>query len=1064
MSDDTDDIDLLMGVLDSAMDPNPVSVEPEPPTVLQEEAPINVLPATPPKPPIEDDADSVIDFGLQVPVESDPVLDAVEPEPIALSPQPSVAPEPVVNPDDAFAIDLSVTVPAKPAPVVESDDNDFDMGDFVPPVDAPPAAVVARRDEGGADEADTIEMVNHQREVPNITKPWMKHHKFTMVTSIQQVHEIVDAAIEHGSCALDTETEGLDTRIFYDAEGKPRTKHQIVGYCISVDGVEGFYIPIRHIPEDGGKNLNLSVAEVSAEITRLCLAAQPTPNEKAREEDPLAFVVKGTKDYPASKPGKVKIYFWNAKFDQEMLYPVTGIDFWHPESFEDGLLACFCYYSADKSLGLKDKAFDLLADPDGNPYEMIELKELFIRGRPIKFGTLAPDEEGVLHYACADAICTYLLCEPPRPHEKNRVDYLKKVRESYSRTYRIEKQVIQADRVMERPRVKLNRKGIQTLLDVHEAEYKRLDAEIRGFAKSKGYDLDPSSTKQLSDFLFTNGKGCLNLEDKPDETSEGSGQYKTDAETLEEIASGPHAPPILKWVLGYRKEEKTLGTYLRSMLAHLDNKDELRFGFKETGAATGRFSAPGGKHDHGYSGIPIHGIPGESDMRKLFMARDGYTFVKCDYAGQELRIVANISGEPVWIKEFLEGKGDLHTITARAFFNKDEVTKEERGMGKTANFALVYGGGPQAIMRATGCDKNEGARRKQAFDKSVPTFAAWIKVQHASVKKNLGITNPFGRWIAIPDAASPDPRVRGACERHSTNYPIQSSGSDIMKISLVTLCKEFNKRGWLRNGGDDSVRMLLTVHDEIVFEIKHERVVEAVPVIVEIMERPSKMLGWKVPLVTEPLVGPNWGTGYKCERYKEGKTKIGEGDVLANGFVYGITREVDLGKDTPGEGEVEHSKNIEKKKVKIRIVDPAWLRGVSSELPPTPSEKKTEAAPKEAKVSESATSIPAEPSATEIPSAAQEPVSTPVSYASYAKKDSVAVITITRITDNVPAQVREACLRSLDPDGMLLELHDSGGASLILPSDGFRIDPKKLVRILDREYNINNEAFTPKDI
>jgi hypothetical protein len=225
----------------------------------------------------------------------------------------------------------------------------------------------------------------------------------------------------------------------------------------------------------------------------------------------------------------------------------------------------------------------------------------------------------------------------------------------------------------------------------------------------------------------------------------------------------------------------------------------------------------------------------------------------------------------------------------------------------TANFALVYGGGPAAIMRATGCDKLEGQRRKQAFDKAVPTFANWVKSQHEKVKRALGVYTAFGRWVAIPDAnckkGEKDSNgrllfdddavkaLRAACERHATNYPIQGSGADIMKIAMVLLHKEFYRRGWLRHQ-TDAVRMLLSVHDELVFEVRHDLVFEAIPVLTEEMEKPTLLARhpyspkWKVPLVTEPLLGDSWGAEYGCHRVKSDE-KLKEGGFIASGYVYG---------------------------------------------------------------------------------------------------------------------------------------------------------------------------------
>jgi len=750
------------------------------------------------------------------------------------------------------------------------------------------------------DEGDDLESflsatgIKAEREVPDITKPWMKYHEFVLVRTSDEVERIVDEALANGKCSLDLETEGLDNRIEWDAQGRPRTHHQIVGFCIAVgEAKTGYYIPVRHKALDGGPDLNVKPVErVEAAITRLCRAAQPTP--KPGQTDPLAF-----KDFET--PPRVVIDFWHAKFDQEFLYPVTGIDFWHPDSFEDGMLAYFTLYSGDHNLSLKDKAAQLLRAPDGSPYEMIKLKELFPTSRKISFPSLSPDEPGVVKYAGSDAICTRLLCARP--------DLLPVIdRDPTGRKfiYRLEKQVTQVVRVMERNKVRVDRSRLEGLRNAHRAKWQEYRDKIVALATSKGFEaFEPGSTKQLGEFLF--GERGLNINPKPP-LNEKSQQYKTDYESLKAIREelGVNAPEVLEWVDGYREEDKMLGTYLESLSANPDRNDELRFSFKQTGAATGRFSAPAGNAEDGFSGIPIHGIPGTSDVRTSFVARPGYTMVKCDYAAEELRIVTNLSNEPVWIKEFQNGDGDLHSITARAFFNKKEVTKDERKMGKVANFALVYGGGPASIMRATGCNRLEAQRRKQAFDKAVSTFANWVKGQHEKVKRDLGVWTAFGRWIAIPDAnlqkgqkdswgkivqTEEDVRsLRASGERHATNYPIQGSGADIMKISMVLIHKELYRQGWLKDAAD-AVRMLLTVHDELVFEVRHDLVFEVIPVLTREMEKPTIMARppyspkWLVPLVTDPLLGESWGAEFGCHRAKEGEQPP-EGGFISHGYVY----------------------------------------------------------------------------------------------------------------------------------------------------------------------------------
>ncbi len=902
-------------------------------------------------------------------------------------------------------------------------------------------------------------------EVPKdrgLSKPWMKFHTFTLVKTVDEVREIVDRAIAHGQCGLDLETEGFDNRINYDAEGKPYTVHKIVGFCISVKGA-GCYIPVRHKydPIMAEKNPNVPVEGVEAEIRRLCQASQPVLTPEGFAEDPFS-------SSKIETPGKLVIGFWHSKFDQEFLYPVTGIDVWHPESFEDGYLAAYAVYS-DDSLGLKEKAAERLSieDPDRvidgkpvqEPYTMIEFNDLFPPGTKDKrFYDLYPEDgDATTLYGCSDAICTELLCfadkkqwahtrEGLKYDYKNTVEPAKAPRHSF--TYRLEKQTSQAVRDMERRRAKINKQEILALLKEAEIELEKQNELIVGLAKKRGFEnFNPGSTKQLAKFLFD--KDGLDINPKP-KKNEASQEYKTDAATLEAMAEAADAPPVLRWIVTYRQIEKIIGTYLQSMADNCDELDQLRFKFNQTGAATGRFTAPAGEPDHGYSGIPIQGIPARDDpkkpkvahsLRRVFVPRDGYTLVKVDYAGQELRIVTNISGEPKWTNEFLSARAegreaDLHTLTAKAFFG-EHITKDnkvERNAGKIANFSLIYGGGVQAVMRATKCDKVEAARRKANFDKSVPTFAGWVTGQHAAVKRNKGVSTAFRRFIAIPDATvgggekdangnivSPydAKRIQAACERKSTNFPIQGSGADIMKISLVKLLRELHKRGWRREGGDDSVRMIMTVHDEIVFEVRHDRLNEAVPLIIEIMESPSKMVNWKIPLVVEPLLGLSWEAKYDWVAIQSGEKPV-----------------------------------------------PDWLVGILE-----PGKTYVPSLPKEmtpASVGQEQSS-PAAPVAVASPAVQERPPSTPPPSGPQKGVLKVAVFALsnTYLTARSVDLVFEAAAGSLDSEGYTyLRLVDNTGNILIDPlHQKIPISPDKLrLKMQDRnlgsgEYELKDEAI-----
>jgi len=939
----------------------------------------------------------------------------------------------------------------KPTPVEVDLNTDTDAADFLDDLDggpapkAPPPTAPAKTGPDAAFEDPEAwresSGLKEDREVPDITYPWMKHHTFTLVATILEVNRIVDECIERGFCALDLECEGLDNRIIYNDDGKPETVHKIVGYCISYDGEEGFYIPVRHQPTDGGPNLNLNPVEVDKAINRLCHAAVPEGTPEDIEKDPLSY---------KCEPPKVVIGFWNAQFDQEFLYPVTGIDWWHPESFEDGMLAAFVVNSSDKRISLKVKSRQMLADPDGNPYQQIELKELFFgKTRNIQFHKLAPDEPGVKKYTGADGICTYKLCVHP--------DLVPLCHEKYEFTYRLEKQTTCVLRAMERNRVRITREEVRKTLAEEESKREELYNRIQKFAQLQGRnEVDPNSPKQLSEFLFS--RSGMDITPKPD-INKASGQYKTDAETLKNLAKKEHAPPILKDIVEFREVEKFIGTYLTGLVNNPDENDELRFSFKQTGAASGRFSAPAGQPDHGYSGIPVHGIPGGSEIRRVFEAREGYTMVKADYAGEELRIAANESEEPVWIDEFLHGDGDLHSITARAFFNKPEVTKEERKGGKIANFSLLYGGGPQAIIRATGCSLDVARTRKKAFDKAVPTFAGWIKGQHKRVKKEMGVWTAFGRWLPIPDANSEERAIRAACERHSVNYVVQGTGADIMKISMILLHKAFYKRGWLKNG-DDSVRMLLTVHDEVVCEIRHDRVAEAIPLIVDLMESPWTMPRqptWRVPLIVEPLVGFNWASGYEARLVTEAHPAK-DGEVVMNGFAYSMTRKPRTGKDdeiveTLDRNEVQDGKVF-------RVVDPPWLMGtkpgeqVVLEGPavdkPVPDPEKI-AKPKPEPDPE-----PESEKSAEEPKSQDEPIPDPEPEPEEPEQpvsDDTLVLRINQLNERTVNQLVCFVLEEGDKDGPLLHLTDIVGTTLIPASLNLRVNRANLISKL-QDHNL----------
>jgi hypothetical protein len=261
--------------------------------------------------------------------------------------------------------------------------------------------------------------------------------------------------------------------------------------------------------------------------------------------------------------------------------------------------------------------------------------------------------------------------------------------------------------------------------------------------------------------------------------------------------------------------------------------------------------------------------------------------------------------------------------------------------------------------------------------------------------------------------------LKSACERYSTNYPIQGSGADIMKISMILLYKLFYKLGWLTNGGDDSVRMLLTVHDEIVFEIRFDRVMQAVPLIVEVMESPWKMPAkprWIVPLIVEPDIDLTWAAKFHWDPIVKGRPAkpddvLKDDEELIDGRIY--------------------------------TKAPDWLapyidRGQA--FAPPSNEPAAITPP-------SAPSAPVTPATPTVASVA--PVTQPGPTKADPPADEIVTCCLGMLTKNTAQLVAVVCMEARDVDhGKLLRLVDVEGTVLIEPKHGIRVDPDQFRREL----------------
>lgn len=267
--------------------------------------------------------------------------------------------------------------------------------------------------------------------------------------------------------------------------------------------------------------------------------------------------------------------------------------------------------------------------------------------------------------------------------------------------------------------------------------------------------------------------------------------------------------------------------------------------------------------------IPSNYDPGAIDLRKGIVARPGYKLVAIDYSGEELRIATNMSKEEVWTNEFLYGTGDLHTISARAIYNKapgEPVTKLERGAGKSMNFLVLYGGGATRLAEAAKIPLEVARAGVENFFTELKGLSSWMKREVRECRKRGYTRTAFGRRRPLYEYyGSEDEKIQAKGDRIACNAAVQGTGGDIIKIALWRVW-DFKRR----NNLSDAFRILIPIHDEVVYEVREDLLHELIPKISELMKMDDILkdhLGWRVGLE----VDAEYGDTFHVDRnyYKE---------------------------------------------------------------------------------------------------------------------------------------------------------------------------------------------------
>ncbi|MDD2807231.1 MAG: DNA polymerase I [Patescibacteria group bacterium] len=505
----------------------------------------------------------------------------------------------------------------------------------------------------------------------------------------------------------------------------------------------------------------------------------------------------------------------NIKFDLEAIntagVEVKGVWF-------DTMIASYLVNPGSRQHNLDGVVFSELG------YQMQPIEDLIGKGKN-QISLKAVDVQRVSDYSCEDADFTWRLIKPLTKElvEKNNLGLLEK----------IEVPLISVLAQMETTGILIDTKFLNRMAKQVGVELNDLEDTIYKISKTT---FNIASPLQLKEVLFTKLKI----------STQGLGRTKTGVSTaageLEKL-KGQHE--IIDHLIRFRELAKLKSTYLDALPKLVDQTGRIHTSYNQTVAATGRLSSS----DPNLQNIPIRTELGQK-IRQAFIAPNGYSILSADYSQIELRIIASLANDKKMIASFEKGE-DIHSRTASEINNVplDQVTKEMRYAAKAVNFGIIYGQGAWGLAEGT------GITRQKAMD-----FIDRYFEIHSAIKKYLDgvkdlarangyVETFFGRRRYLPEINSSMQPVRAAAERAAINHPIQGTAADLIKLAMIEIYQDLPKFS-------PATKMLLQVHDELVFEVPNNEITKVAKFVADYMEKIYKL---RAPVETHVSVGPNWG-------------------------------------------------------------------------------------------------------------------------------------------------------------------------------------------------------------
>ncbi len=514
----------------------------------------------------------------------------------------------------------------------------------------------------------------------------------------------------------------------------------------------------------------------------------------------------------------------NAKYDMNVLtrhgFNFNNIDF-------DTMIAA--HLLGEKALGLKELTFNKLGE------EMTPISHLIGTGtKQISMAKVNSDKAA--EYACADADMTFRL--------RSVLEEELKTQPVWQLFTHVEMPLVPVLHHMERNGIALDIKVLHDMANQLLQEMEGIEGEIYSWV---GHKFNINSPQQLGKVLFEE----LGL---PPARKTKSG-YSTDVSVLETIRD---AHPVIKYVIDYRQLFKLKSTYVDALPDLVDQETgRIHTNFNQTATATGRLSSS----DPNLQNIPVRSDVG-GRIRQAFIAPDEkHLLMSADYSQIELRIMAHLSQDPDLLRAFANNE-DIHTITAAQVFgiDKSAVTSDMRRVAKTVNFGVIYGMSSYGLEQATDLSREQADKFINAYFEKYSTVMDYVNSTKQHARDNGYVQTILGRRRYIPEINSSNYQARQAAERMAINMPVQGTSADLIKLAMIKMQEEMDAR-------KIKTKMVLHVHDELLFEVPKEEIEEMKKLVNEVMTQKVRGLvqgvmpearQLSVPLTVGINTGQNW--------------------------------------------------------------------------------------------------------------------------------------------------------------------------------------------------------------